>query len=61
MNPEKVGNIGMPRKGLPPVGVTVDLQLADDLLGRLVGVVDHQVAAEKQVVEAHLILLASGA
>ena len=51
----------MPRKGLPPVGVTVDLQLADDLLGRLVGVVDHQVAAEKQVVEAHLILLGSGA
>ena len=61
MDSEEVGNVGVPREGLTPVGVAVDLKLADDLRGCLVGIVDHQVAAEQQVVKAHLILLASSA
>jgi len=61
MDPEEVGNIGVARKGLAPVGVAVNVQLTDDLFGRLVGIMDHQIAAEQQVVQAHLVLLASAA
>lgn len=61
VHPQEVGDIGVARKGLAPVGVAVNVQLADNLFGGVVSVVDHQVAAQQQVVQAHVVLLASAA